>query len=101
MSYKHNNLLAMRQQYWSDEQSVQVQQEKAYFCSLLQALEIYPTATLEDAEYLFFNLPSSVIIKGYALGFQHTEVYELIVRFIQQYKTQLMQKSCVKIQFKM
>lgn len=101
MSYKHNNLLAMREQYWSDEQSTQVQQEKAYFCHLLQASNIYANPTLEDAKYLFFNLPSIVIVKGYALGFQDAQVYELIVRFIEQYKTQLMQKSCVKIQFKM
>ena len=101
MSYKHNNLLAMRQQYWSDEQSEQVQQEKAYFCALLHELEVYPNASLQDAQYLFFNLPSIVIVKGYALGFRDGQVYELIVRFIQQYKTQLMQKSCVKIQYKM
>jgi hypothetical protein len=101
MSYKHNNLLAMREQYWSDEQSPQVQQEKTYFCHLLQELDVYSNPTTEDAKYLFFNLPSIVIVKGYALGFQDPQVYDLILRFIEQYKVQLAQKSCVKIQYKM
>ena len=101
MSYKHNNLLAMRKQYWSDEHSPQVQAEKQSLLALLNQYEVYTAPTLEDAEYLFFHLPSIVIVKGYAHGFCHSLVHELIVRFIEQYKTQLMQKSCVKIQYKL
>lgn len=30
MSYKHNNLMAMRQSYWDDESSSTVQAEKQF-----------------------------------------------------------------------
>ena len=64
MSYKHNNLMAMRERYWNDTENNHVDTEKAYFQKLLQQQGIYEYATLEDARYFFFSLPSIIIVKG-------------------------------------
>ncbi len=37
---------------------------------------IHQCATLEDARYFFFSLPSIIIVKGYAHGFMHQPVQE-------------------------
>lgn len=101
MSYKHNDLWAMRERYWSDEHSTRVQEEKALFRTLLEQYKVCTSADLNDAKYLFFSLPSIIIVKGYALGFQHPKVYELMVQYIEKTKTELQQKQPVKIQFKL
>lgn len=101
MSYKHNNLMAMRQNYWNDQASSQVQQEKVFLQSTLMQHGVFTDATLEDAKYLFYGLPSIVIVKGYALGFMHDSVQRLIHQHIQTNKQQLQQRSELKIQFQM
>lgn len=101
MSYKHNNLMAMRQNYWNDKLSSQVQQEKVFLQTTLMQQGVFSSATLEDAKYLFFSLPSIIIVKGYALGFMHETVQNLIYQHIQTNKQQLQQRSELKIQFQM
>ncbi|BCT89059.1 hypothetical protein [Acinetobacter variabilis] len=101
MSYKHNNLMAMRQNYWNDKLSSQVQQEKVFLQTTLMQQGVFSSATLEDAKYLFFSLPSIIIVKGYALGFMHETVQNLIHQHIQTNKQQLQQRSELKIQFQM
>lgn len=101
MSYKHNDLRAMRERYWADDQSLKVAAEKAFLQQLLQQHDIYPQPSLDDARYLFFSLPSQIIVKGYALGFQHQQVSDLIIRYINTKKAQLQQRNPVKIQYKL
>lgn len=101
MSYKHNNLAAIRDCYWADQNSVQVALEKQFLQRLLQDLDIFSEPSLDDAKYLFFSLPSIIIVKGYALGFRHEKVKTLIMQYIEQNRAQLMQKDNVKIQYKM
>lgn len=101
MSYKHNNLMAMRQNYWNDTASNQVGVEKRFFQQLLQQCDIFTTPSENDAKYLFFSLPSIVIVKGYALGFMHDSVQSMIIDYIQNNKVILQQKTHVKIQFRM
>ena len=93
--------MAMRQNWWNDEHSSSVQTEKQFFQKILTELGIYTSATLEDAEYLFFNLPSIVIVKGYAIGFQHPNVEKMMAQFIESNKTQLIQRETIKIQYHM
>lgn len=99
MSYKHNNLIAMRQQYWDNEDSLQIRDEKQFLQQLLIQENIFNQANLEDAKYLFFVLPSNIIVKGHALGFQDERVRNMMVAYIQSHKTFLMQKHPLKIQF--
>ncbi|NNG80537.1 hypothetical protein [Acinetobacter sp. ANC 5378] len=101
MSYKHNNLMAMRQNYWNDTDSVQVESEKQFFQQTLIEHGIYTAPSEDDAKYLFFSLPSIIIVKGYALGFKHDIVQAMIFKHIQDNKTVLKQKSDIKIQFRM
>ena len=101
MSYKHNNLMAMRQNYWNDTASVQVESEKQFFQQTLIEQHIYTAPSEDDAKYLFFSLPSIIIVKGYALGFKHDSVQAMIFKHIQDNKTVLKQKSDIKIQFRM
>ena len=101
MSYKHNNLLAMRQNWWNDQHSNIVHIEKQFLQHVLTEQGIYSPATLEDAHYLFFSLPSIIIVKGYASGFQHPAVTELMTQYIQLNKTQLMKRETIKIHYHM
>lgn len=101
MSYKHNNLLAMRQNYWCDEQSQQVQVEKQYFQQLLNEYQVFEHATLEDAKYFFFALPSIIIVKGYALGFMSNLVKKMMLEYILANKSQLSTRQVMKIQFQL
>ena len=87
--------------YWDDVQSHNVQQEKAFLQDMLIQQGVFQQATLEDARYLFFSLPSIVIVKGYALGFQHESVITLIQQHIQTNIQQLQQRTELKIQFQM
>lgn len=100
MSYKHNNLMAMRKNYWDDEHSEQVQSEKQYFQQMLSEYQVFEQATLDDAKYVFFALPSIIIVKGYALGFMSTLVKTMILEFILTNKTQLSTRQVMKIQFR-
>lgn len=99
MSYKHNNLMAMRQNYWDDVQTPVVIQEKLFFQQLLVEKDIFQTATLDDAKHLFFSFPSIIIVKGYAHGFMHESVLCLIDQHIQTNKQLLQQKTAMKIKF--
>jgi len=92
MSYKHNNLMAMRQSYWNDNHSDAVLIEKQFFQKILIENGIFENASLDDAKYLFFSLPSVIIVKGYAHGFLHDSVKLMILKFIQDNKAQLMKK---------
>jgi 1,4-dihydroxy-2-naphthoyl-CoA synthase len=99
MSYKHNNLMAMRQQYWRDL-SARTQQEKYYMQQLLQHYQVYKTPSLLDVQHLFFHLPSLIIVKGYALGFCHPDVLDMMCAFIEDNRVALAQKADLKIQFR-
>lgn len=99
MSYKHNDLLAMRQRYWNDSESTLVQEEKLFFQQILVEQGIFPTANLDDARYLFFSLPSPIILKGYAQGFRTHSLQQLICQYIQTHQVQLKQRTELKIQF--
>lgn len=101
MSYKHNNLMAMRENYWNSDDSIKVSQEKSALQQTLQALGVFEQPSLDDAKYVFFGLPSIIIVKGYALGFMHDQVQQLIVQHIQTNKQQLQQRSALKIQYQM
>lgn len=100
MSYKHNDLLAMRQNYWGDEHSERVQNEKQYFQQLLNEFQIFSEASLEDAKYFFFALPSIIIVKGYALGFTNQLVKNMILDFMTTHREQLSQRQIMKIKFR-
>ena len=98
MSYKHNNLMAMRNSYWNDL-NPQVIKEKLHFQQMLVDNGIFETATAEDAKHLFFSLPSIIIVKGYAHGFMHASVQTLICQHIQANRQFLQQKTEMKIKF--
>ena len=101
MSYKHNNLMAMRTNYWNDTHNPDVLIEKEFLQITLSEQEIYAEPTLEDAKYLFFNLPSIIIVKGYALGFMNHKVKSMIHQFIEDHKVELQKKSEIKIKYRM
>lgn len=58
MSYKHNNLMAMRQSYWNDNHSDAVLIEKQFFQKILIENGIFENASLDDAKYLFLVCPA-------------------------------------------
>lgn len=99
MSYKHNNLMAMRKHYWNDS-SVRVQQEKQAFKHLLERQQIFPDMQEEDLKYFFFSLPSQVIVKGYALGFTHERVQDMILQHITENKTRLEKRELFKVKYR-
>lgn len=101
MSYKHNNLMAMRHHYWYETDSSKVMLEKQFLQQLLIDLDIYPHASLRDAEYLFFSLPSIIIVKAYALGFQDELVKAMLLEFIDHNRQILQQKGQIKVQYRM
>lgn len=101
MSYKHNDLFAMRERYWSDEESSKVSAEKREFCQILQDAKLFQHPSLEDAKYVFFNLPSIIIIKGYALGFSHPTVKNMILHYISSHAQSLRARDTLKVKFRM
>jgi len=101
MSYKHNNLMAMRQRYWEDTQSTNISAEKTFFQQILIETQVFPSANLDDAKQLFFSLPSIILIKGYAKGFTNDTVQSLIRQHIDTNRSALQQKLEVKIKFKL
>lgn len=101
MSYKHNNLMAMRLSYWNDNTSPQVESEKQFFQNILNEHGIFQSASLEDAKYFFFSLPSIIIVKGYALGFSNHSVKNMINEYIRQNKKSLSERVNLKIQYRM
>ncbi|ESK56370.1 MAG: hypothetical protein I8H98_10010 [Moraxellaceae bacterium] len=101
MSYKHNNLMAMRQNYWDDEVSPTVQAEKQFLRHTLIEEGIFENATLDDTKYFFFTLPSIIIVKAHALGFHHSLVKRMLIKHIHMNRSILMRKSTLKIQFKL
>ncbi|MBI1452461.1 MULTISPECIES: hypothetical protein [Acinetobacter] len=100
MSYKHNNLMAMRQNYWDDAHTPRVHEEKLFFQRLLNDLGVFEKASLEDAKSLFFSLPSIILIKGYAKGFTEPSIQQLITQHIELHRNELQQKFDVKIKFR-
>lgn len=100
MSYKHNNLMAMRQNYWDDESSPTVQEEKIFLRNTLIEEGIFKDATLDDTKYFFFTLPSIIIVKAHALGFHHSHVKRMLIVHIHTNRAALMRKSTLKIQFR-
>ena len=93
--------MAMRQSYWNDNHSDAVLIEKQFFQQILIENGIFENASMDDAKYLFFNLPSIIIVKGYAHGFLHESVQSLILKYIDENKQMLQQKSTLKIKFRM
>lgn len=100
MSYKHNNLMAMRQNYWDDESSPTVQEEKIFLRNTLIEEGIFKNATLDDTKYFFFTLPSIIIVKAHALGFHHSHLKRMLIAHIHTNRAALMRKSTLKIQFR-
>ncbi|MCU4389194.1 hypothetical protein KTH73_00500 [Acinetobacter courvalinii] len=100
MSYKHNNLMAMRQNYWDDESSSTVQAEKQFLQDLLIEEGVFKEATPDDTKYFFFTLPSIIIVKAYALGFHNSQVKRMLVKHIHTHRAALMKRATLKIQFK-
>ena len=100
MSYKHNNLMAMRQNYWNDTHSAQVDLEKIELKKILSEYGVFDQPSLDDAKYFFFSLPSIIIVKGYALGFADKSVKEMIIQFIEQNKKPLKQRAELKIAYR-
>ena len=90
MSYKHNNLMAMRVNYWNDTDSSHVKSEKNFLQQMLN----------EHARYFFFSLPSIIIVKGYASGFSDDGVKVLIDQFIISNKGLLSSRAELKIAYK-
>lgn len=101
MSYKHNNLMAMRQNYWNDNTSPKVRAEKNFFQKLLIEHDVFTEANLEDAKYFFFTLPSIIIVKGYSLGFEDQFVKQLLEQHIYRNKSILISKSALQIEYHM
>jgi hypothetical protein len=101
MSYKHNNLMAMRHNYWNDQSSPQVMNEKQFIQDTLTEFGIFQPATVDDAKYFFFSMPSIIIVKGYSLGFSNESVKKMIIDFIQKNKPQLCARTELKIQYRM
>lgn len=91
----------MRQNYWNDESSANVISEKHYFQQTLIEHGVFESASIEDAKYFFFSLPSIIIVKGYALGFMDHTVKILISKYIHDNKQMLMLRQDIKIQFRM
>ncbi|MHA3049006.1 hypothetical protein [Acinetobacter sp. ANC 4641] len=100
MSYKHNNLMAIRKHYW-DDSSTQVQQEKQALKHFLECQHIFPDMQEEDLKYFFFSLPSQVIVKGYALGFTHERVKDMLLQHITENKTRLEKRELFKVKYRM
>lgn len=99
MSYKHNNLMAMRQNYWNDASST-IENEKEFLRNTLIEEGIFQEATLDDTKYFFFTLPSIIIVKAHALGFHHAQVKRLLIQHIHNHRAALMRRSVLKVQFK-
>lgn len=100
MSYKHNNLMAMRQSYWEDESTASVQAEKEFLRQTLIDEAIFTEATLEDTQYFYFTLPSLIIVKAHALGFHHAQVKRMLIKHIHSNRAALIRKSKLKILFR-
>ena len=92
--------MAMRQNYWNNESSA-ILSEKLFLMQQLSEHQVFNNPTLDDAKYLFFSLPSIVIVKGYAHGFNHITVQNMITTYIQTHKVQLSNKESLKIKFHM
>lgn len=101
MSYKHNDLMAMRQNYWNDTISPRVTAEKNFFQKLLIEHDVFTEASIEDVKYFFFTLPSIVIVKGYSLGFEDKSVKQLLEQHIYRNKSVLIAKSDLQIEYQM
>lgn len=101
MSYKHNNLMAMRRSWWDDEVNSSVKVEKQFFQLTLTEQGIYDDVTVDDVKYFFFSLPSIIIVKGYALGFTNQQVKNMISQHIQTNRQMLKDRENIKIQFTM
>ena len=92
--------MAMRHNYWDDESSPTVQEEKIFLRNTLIEEGIFKNATLDDTKYFFFTLPSIIIVKAHALGFHHSHVKRMLIQHIHTNRAALMRKSSLKIQFK-
>lgn len=99
VSYKHNNLMAIRKNYWCDD-SLKVQQEKTYLKSLLEQQHIFSNMQESDLEYFFFSLPSEVIVKGYALGFMHQRVKDMLLQYMLENKSRLAKREVLKVKYR-
>lgn len=101
MSYKHNNLMAMRQNYWSDDSSPRVTTEKQFLKQFLMDHQIFENPSLDDVKYFFFSLPSVIIIKAYALGFIHETVVNLMKLFISEYRVSLSTRAQLPVKYRL
>lgn len=91
--------MAMRLNYWNEAHSEKVAHEKNFLQRILAENHIFQPATLDDAKYLFFSLPSIIIVKGYAVGFSDESVKIMIEQFILKNKSSLISRSGLKIEY--
>ncbi|MEB3753857.1 hypothetical protein [Acinetobacter sp. MD2(2019)] len=99
MSYKHNNLMAMRLRYWQ-ENSASVQQDKQDLKKFLIAQQLFADVSEQDLHYFFFSLPSQIIIKAHALGFSHHHVVQMMQSYVADHQIQLKNKQSMKIKYR-
>jgi hypothetical protein len=92
--------MAMRKHYWNDS-SAQVQQEKQALKNFLEQQQLFTNMQDEDLKYFFFSLPSQVIVKGYALGFMHERVQDMILQHITENKSRLEKRELFKVKYRM
>ena len=91
--------MAIRKNYWCDD-SLKVQQEKTYLKSLLEQQHIFSNMQESDLEYFFFSLPSEVIVKGYALGFMHQRVKDMLLQYMLENKSRLAKREVLKVKYR-
>lgn len=63
MSYKHNNLMAMRHSWWDDESTPNVKIEKQFFQQTLTEQGVYDTPSLDDVKYFSLACPALSLLR--------------------------------------
>jgi hypothetical protein len=101
MSYKHNNLMAMRHKFWNEDSSAQANVEKQFLQRFLIEQKVFENATLDDAKYFYFSLPSNIIVKSYGLGFINEAMISLMEQFINEHRTFLINRTEIQIKYRM
>lgn len=99
VSYKHNNLMAMRVRYWHED-SLTVKQNKQQLKVFLEQQQVFAHVSEQELHYFFFSLPSSIIMKAHTLGFADQQVIEMMTTYIAEHQQQLRNKEELKIKYR-
>ncbi|MEB3766577.1 hypothetical protein [Acinetobacter sp. MD2] len=100
MSYKHNNLMAMRLRYWQ-EASISVQNNKQSLKVFLEQQQLFSQVSEDELEYFFFSLPSHVVMRAHSLGFDHHQVMAMMTTHIATHRQQLSCRKDIKIKYRL